>query len=478
MPASRRLGRLAVALGLLALGHVDTVGATAAGPTMPNDATTSEFSIPIRHIVVIFQENHSFDNVLGRLCDQIAEGVVSGHQPCNGASEGRVSTGELIPLASSPDISPNTAHTVRGQRLAIDGGKMDGFDRVGGCGAATGYACYSQYHPFSGPCGATGGRSCIPNLVALARKFVISDRTFEFATTPSWAGHMVLGSSTLDGFRGDNPERSRYSSQTGPGFGCDSYRDTRWWNGSSFVLQPSCVPNRAGEGPYRTSQVRFVPTIFDRLRAADRSWRIYGGKGSDDGGPGWQWTICPTFYRCLGTSERNHLVDASNVLDDARAGHLPNFAIVTPTERRSQHNGYSMSIGDNWIGRIVSSIEDGPDWTSTAIFITYDDCGCFFDHVPPPRDRWGIRVPMVIVSPYAKAGHTDTQDATYASILAYTEHVLGLVPLRDSDRRAYDYSHSFDYDQAPLAGVPMTHTPVPRAERRYIAEHAVPGDVT
>ena len=84
-----------------------------------------------------------------------------------------------------------------------------------------------------------------------------------------------------------------------------------------------------------------------------------------------------------------------------------------------------MAQGDNWIGSIVNAIEQGPQWTSTAIFITWDDCGCFYDHVPPPPGL-GIRVPMLLVSPYAKAGYTDSAAASFASILAYTEHAFTL----------------------------------------------------
>ena len=110
-----------------------------------------------------------------------------------------------------------------------------------------------------------------------------------------------------------------------------------------------------------------------------------------------------------------------------------------------------MALGDNWIGSVVSAIENGPDWNSTAIFITYDDCGCFYDHVAPPVNGWGIREPMVIVSPYAKPGYTDTTHTTFSGILAYTEHIFGLSPLGENDAQAYDFHNAFNYSQAPLA---------------------------
>jgi phospholipase C len=133
-----------------------------------------------------------------------------------------------------------------------------------------------------------------------------------------------------------------------------------------------------------------------------------------------------------------------------------------------------MRLGDNWIGQAVSAIENGPDWRSTAIFITYDDCGCFYDHVAPPAGR-GIRVPMVIVSPYARAGFTDSTTATFSGMLAYIEHTFGLAALASADAAAYDFRNAFDYSQSPLPPIPLGRTPVPRAELRRIAAH--PPDV-
>src|SRR5262249_1552154 len=146
-------------------------------------------------------------------------------------------------------------------------------------------------------------------------------------------------------------------------------------------------------------------------------------------------------------------------------------SVVTPTMVNSQHNRVSMSMGDNWIGSVVSAIENGPDWDSTAIFITWDDCGCFYDHVRPPWPRLGIRLPMVIGSPYAKAGFTDPNVGSLNSVLSYVEHTFDLAPLSRNDSSAYGFSNSFEYSQPALPGVPMVRTHVPRSERDYIAAH-------
>jgi len=93
---------------------------------------------------------------------------------------------------------------------------------------------------------------------------------------------------------------------------------------------------------------------------------------------------------------------------------------------------------------------------------------------PPPEPGRGLRVPMVIISPYAKAAYTDSHPASFNSVLAFIEHTFGLPPMNAQDRRAYDYSHSFDYAQAPLAPVRMVRERIPAWEQRYLAAH--PGD--
>jgi phospholipase C len=419
---------------------------------------------PIRHVVIIDQENRSFDNVLGFYC-------TSAHlnrAPCDGAILGTLKDGTVVPLTPAPDLfKPILAHNVAAQRKAIDDGLMDGFSTIRGCRADTSppYACYSSFDP-----------SRIPNVVALATAFTLSDRTFEFRSTPSWAGHMVLGSATLDGFEGDNPTASAFTSNRGPGWGCDSFKDALWRSGRKYVAQPSCIPNANGAGPYRRSPVPYVPTIFDRLDAAGLSWKIYGGEGPRASG-GYGWTICPTFYECLGSSQHQNQVAASQMLTDAANGNLPAYSVVTPVVGNSQHPPMSMAQGDNWIGSVVDAIENGPEWGSTAIFLTWDDCGCFYDHVNPLQyGATGVRVPMIIVSPYARPGYTDSTTATFLSMLAFVENTFGLPPLNGHDSRAYDFRGSFDFTQQPLHPVPMVTNRVPAGELVWLARHPPDAD--
>jgi phospholipase C len=410
---------------------------------------------PIHHVVVVDMENHSFDNVLGKLC------VLDGR--CDGTLTGKLADGTVISLPRAADLVPQVPHSHGTQVKAIDGGRMDGFSKLSNCGQPKGYQCYQQFGP-----------SQIPNLAALARAFTISDRTFEGAKASSWGSHLELVAATLDGFTGDNPVR-----QDGapiPGGGCDAPDVDAAWSpdGSAPIMVPSCVPFPDGSGAYRSTPVAWVPTIMDRLQEAGRSWRLYVGSWPDLP-TGYGWPVCPTFADCILTDQRQHVFGAEQIVSDAAAGALPAFSLVTPTVPESQHNTRSMLHGDNWLGRIVSAIESGPDWGSAAVFVTYDDCGCFYDHVPPPAGR-GIRVPMVIVSPYARPGSTDSTVASFDSILAFTEHTFGLRPLGPGDRGAYDYSGAFDYGQRPVEPVRLRSRALPAWERRWLAAH--PADPT
>ena len=263
----------------------------------------------------------------------------------------------------------------------------------------------------------------------------------------------------------------------GKGWGCDSNNDTLWKvpGIGERIKEPSCIPDYALDpvqypygGAYRATDVSYVPTIMDRLNAAGLSWKLYTGLGKP--GSGSSWAICPTFAECLYTSQRQNMVTAKAIIADATDGALPNFSVVTPTAANSQHNEDLMDNGDNWLGRVIAAIQDGPQWANTAVFITYDDCGCFYDHVSPPKGL-GIRVPMVIVSPYAKPGFTDSNVASFSSMLAFTEHVFGLSPLTGRDAAAYEFSDAFDFGQAHTAETKLAQHPLDRAERRYVKKH-------
>lgn len=444
-----------------------------ATPTMTPTPTPT--ASPIQHVVVIYHENHSFDEVLGDWCHTTSR--------CNGIDVSQpitLESGQQMSLQASPDVVPNVTHSVASQVYAMDAGRMDGWAGIQGCGStstlvgAIPYGCLTYYAPAQ-----------IPNLVSLATTFTVSDRTFSMADSPSWGGHLYSVAATTDHFTGDNPgpPNTPPSGWTqGPGWGCDSNDITTWIDPATGASsrQPSCIPDPAlglpNGGAFEPTPAQYVPTIMDRLDQAGLSWHFYTALSAESG---YIWAVCPSFAECLDTKQSQSMVPTQQVLSDATAGTLPAYSLVLGGGGAYgglvQHNQMSMAKGDNWIGQVVSAIENGPDWSSTAIFITYDDCGCFYDHVPPGINpdgtQQGIRVPMVIVSPYAKAGFTDSTPASFASILAFVERNFGLAPLGVNDAAAYPFSNAFDYSQSPLAGIAMRQEAIPLAEQQYLATH-------
>lgn len=445
------------ALASRASGTSPTTAIIPPGPTVISGPT------PIQHVVVIMQENHSFDNVLGKLCVDDAR--------CDGTLVGKGYGGLTIPLHKAPNLIPNIGHGTSAQKAAVDKGAMDGFSKIYGCTSGAGYACYSYYD-----------ETQIPNLAALARRFVIADRAFSPSSAPSWGGHLAMVMPTdgwvngwavnypYDGFTGDLPHHKTGAPKAGPGWGCDSNLDAPWKASPSAtsVGMPSCIPDVNGGGAYRATKVKHVSTILDSLDAAALPWKIYGSVDPHDGG--YQWNICPSFAEC-NEAQKASVANRSTFAQDAAAGTLPAVSFVIPSDAVSQHNNQLMNAGDNWIGSNVAAVENGPDWSSTAIFITYDDCGCFYDHVSPntPTTGWGIRVPMVVVSPYAKQGFTDSNPtgSTYG-VLSFIEHNWSL-PSIGNEGSYYDFSSSFDFTQTAAARVTMTQQSISPALQQQVA---------
>ena len=180
MSLRRVAGLIAVAASVGMAAISSFVGVPSAAAVTP--AAPASTSNPIEHVVVILEENHSFDNVLGKFCTEVASGQIvrpGTDTHCNGTARGHTSTGQVVSLSSAADFVPNLDHSVAGQQRDIAGGQMNGFSLDPYCSNLAN--CYSQFDPLSGPC-TTG--SCIPNLSALATHYTVSDTTFESRHVP------------------------------------------------------------------------------------------------------------------------------------------------------------------------------------------------------------------------------------------------------------------------------------------------------
>jgi phospholipase C len=440
-PRARTLAFTLLSCGMLAGwgGHAAVADVQSAAP----DASGPR----IAHVVIIYQENHTFDDVLGTVCQ-------TREVPCDGYT-GPVTFADGVTAQNivQPDIVPVVAHDPLSQSFAL----ANKWDQIRGCTEPP-YSCISHVD--------TGN---ISNLAALADTFTVSDATFASGEASSFGAHLNLAAGTMDGFLGWNPVASKTGEPPLAGWGCPSHRDARWGDSDDPIEVPSCVPDSHRRGPYRTSPVPYTATIMERVEAAGLTWHIYQG-ASDDAPVNSNWSICTYFNWCY-SHRFNRSFDSSfaDFRTAAAEGALPSVSIILPDSVTAQHNGNSMRLGDNFIGSIVGALERSPQWHSSAAFITYDDCGCFYDHVKPPPGQ-GPRNPMVIVSPWAKPTFTDSTVAQQPySMLAFIQHTFDLDPLTSDVTDAYDYANAFDFGQRPVAGPMMTTTPISASERARLA---------
>lgn len=196
------------------------------------------------------------------------------------------------------------------------------------------------------------------------------------------------------------------------------------------------------------------PTLADELDAARLPWAFYAASYSSGYGYISIWSayqaIKHIFY---GPDWKNDVLPNSQFFDDVEHGNLRAVTWVTPTCANSDHPGCNSDTGPSWVASLVNAVGTSQYWDSTAIFIFWDDYGGWYDSVPPPLvdyDGLGIRVPLLIVSPYAKKGYVSKLQYEHGSILKFSEDVFGLQPLSASDTRANSpEDDAFDFNAPP-----------------------------
>lgn len=366
----------------------------------------------IKHVVFILKENRSFDNYFGAF------------PGANGVTMGKISTGKIIPLGHLPDITPNDpGHGWPDALTSMDGGKNDRFDMIQGGNINGAFLSYTQAQ-----------EADIPNYFNYARNFVLSDHTFSSMHGGSFPQHLYSVAAQSNGvvnipFRSNGDQVNSW--------GCDDADDT-------LVQVMDEEGNITGEYPCFD-----FPTLADSLEDAGISWKYYAPSQGEQG------YVFNTFNAI--NHIRNTDLWTTNVVSDtqfaadALNGNLPAMSWLV-TGAASEHPPNSTCFGENWTVTQLNAIMQGPDWSSTAIFLAWDDFGGFYDHVPVPAvDIYGFgpRVPLLIISPYAIPGHISHTLYEFSSVLKFAEETFGLQPLTERDRDAHDMQDSFNYTQAP-----------------------------
>jgi phospholipase C len=189
------------------------------------------------------------------------------------------------------------------------------------------------------------------------------------------------------------------------------------------------------------------------------------------------WNPLPWFDTVQEDGQINNIQPVSNFVHQAATGTLPEVSWVVPSDRVSEHPPSSVSAGQSYVSRLVDSVMTGPDWDSTAIFLAWDDWGGFYDHVAPPAvdpNGYGLRVPSMVISPYAKSGYVDHQTLSFDAYDKFIEDVFlggqALDPrtdgrpdprpdVREDQPLLGDLGNDFDFTQPPRPPVPLPINP-------------------
>ena len=409
----------------------------------------------IQHIVFIVKENRSFDEYFGTFPG--ADGATSG--VCGTCGPG--GTPETLTLGKTPDMTCNgnvcydIGHSWHDEHVAMDGGKMDGFNLEFNGTVLMPDGSYLPYTQMP----AAG----IPNYWSYAQHFTLADHMFSSMNGPSMPNHLytVAASSAGQFIQSggmfsviDVPVDSANAGNHA--WGCDS-DDTTTVNvmdeNGNITGQPG---GPAAQFPCLEPTAR---TIVDVLQSNHISWRYYAPGGStvtsaSDAPNGYQWNALDAVYHIRSGPlwTPSYIASDTQFVTDAASGGLPAVSwLVTGDE--SEHPYFSSCAGENWTVQQINAIMNGPDWATTAIFLTWDDWGGFYDHVPPPGiDKLGLgpRVPLIIISPYAKPGNISKTQYEFSSFLTFVEKRFHLRPLTRRDADANDMEDSFDFTQTPL----------------------------
>jgi phospholipase C len=362
---------------------------------------------PIKHIVILLKENRSFDEYFGKF------------PGANGATQGKISTGQIITLGQTPDKLPyDLGHGWADTHKAMDNGKMDKFDLVAKGtvnGVMMGYTQMDQ--------------SSIPNYWSYAQHFALGDAMFSSLAGPSFGNHLYTIGAQSAGVLG--------IPNGGPNWGCDAPATSR-----VLVMDTNGVMSRK----YPCFELQ---TLGDLLSKAGISWLYYA---PTQGSPGYQWnTMDAVKHIRTGPLWTTNVVPVAQFAADAAAGTLPTVSWLISAN--AEHPPASTCGGENWSVKTLNALMQGPDWNSTVFFLLWDDFGGFYDHVPPPTlDIYGLgpRVPLLIISPWVKHGTVVHTQYEFSSMLKFVEKIFGLPALTQRDAQAADMLDAFDFTQQPL----------------------------
>jgi len=276
----------------------------------------------------------------------------------------------------------------------------------------------------------------IPNYWKYAQTFTLADNMFSSLAGASFPNHLYLIASQSGGAI-QNPSNIATSPNI---WGCDAVSTA-----NVLILEPN------GKKYTRFPCFDYA-TLGDVLDGAKLTWRYYA---PSQGQPGYQWSAYDAISHIRnGPDWQTNVVPVTEFITDALAGKLPPVSWVTPPAVSSEHPGAGVCRGENWTVQQINAVMLGPLWQSTAIFVTWDDFGGFYDHVAPPKtDFYGLgpRVPLLVISPYAIPRHISHNRYGFESVLKFIETNWRLQSLTARDSLANNLMDAFNFSQSPLS---------------------------
>jgi phospholipase C len=411
----------------------------------------------VGHVVVVYMENHSFDNLYGQF--EGADGLSAAGATAVTQLDARGNPYTNLPAINASSAFPtnlpnnyfnidqyvpsdkeipDVLHRYYQEQMQIDGGKMDKF---------------ALYNSSAGLTMGYYKTSLLP-LDTLAGKYTLCDHFFHSAFGCSFLNHQWLIAAATPVFPNAPASLLAKTDSSGRLISDGVITPDGYVVNTSFSVN---MPHPANVRPEFLVPNQTNPTIGDRLTAKGISWAWYAG--------GWDSAMAgrpdPTFnfhhqpfvyfanYADGTAAKKQHLKDETEFLTAAANGTLPAVSFVKPIGLENEHPGNSDIItSERHALDLINAVMNGPDGKDAVVILTYDENGGFWDHVAPPViDRWGpaTRIPAIIISPFAKKGYVDHTQYETVSILAFIERRWGLQPLSDRDKNANPLQNAFDF---------------------------------